>query len=157
MAKIQVDYNSVKKQFPKEVAEVEGKIRKGRGKHNEDEFNSFDWHYSWATRNSLQSMLNGAHNKQQRRAMSVDDKVKDVLSRSAITILATKGRGYSHSDVLNFCPIEVKEHCRKLYQNQEDERNKFENLPQAERQKEMKDILKKLSGYGGFRVLGVKK
>jgi len=103
----------------------------------------------------FQDIISGKANTEQSKQnnLSVDDQVKDALSRSAVTIVAVKGRSHNYSDVLKSNPDEMKELYREQYQKAKDAREEFDNLSPQEKQKTTKELLDELSKYGGFRVL----
>ena len=141
----------------KEVAEIENKIRNGKSKHKDDDLETFDWFYDWCTKvesDTINDILNSMQKKEDKwNNMSVDEQVKDELSRSFISLMATKGRCYARSSQIGSAPKEVEEHIRKIKQDFKDEQNRVESLSEEDRKAELNEAFKHLGpGFFGISI-----
>lgn len=163
MAKININYKDALTQYPQHVSEVEQKIRGGKSKHKTDNFNTFNWYIDFGVQiegESIQDILSGkrAQAEQERLQLTINERVDEYMTRVFATLAAGKGRGSWQSDAVISNCIEIRANAEQQEREDDAELKRLSELTSTERQTEVNDLIKELSGDGttGFFALNKK-
>lgn len=115
------------------------------------------WRYEWCQviqSTNIEDIISGKANEVafNERNRDIETRLKDVEKNIHCGLYGTKGRK-RHSVSLDKVPVEVMNVYRKSYEQDEIEEKRIASLTEEERQKEVQDILRQLSGMGGFMTI----
>lgn len=164
MAAMRMKFSALKKRYPLAVAQVEIKLRNGKSALKNAPLESLEWGFNWCVAitsgvYSIKDILSGEAQKNQKieDKMTVDEKVKDEMLRTSVTVFASKGRGYWSSGILLSPPKELEKLIRKGHEDRAKEQKRFDALSKEAQDQETQELLKKLrfgkpGGLMGFSL-----
>ena len=139
-------YEEMHRRHPAEVAEILTKLRKGKSKVREEDPATFTWAYHACleikSAMTLAEIFGNEPDRRQREldAMSLDEKVADIASRTTVSILAKIGRWWGASSVIPN-PPEVEINAREGLVTQAVEQARVDTMTPEERSQEVSRLL----------------
>lgn len=145
---MQVDPASLRARYPQRMAELEGIIRKRRGKYRETDFSLFTWGFKWCVQVKALSirevLLQGPPVQKE---VPIEDQVKDYASHCFVSLMAHIGRSHWEIDLLEV-PEEILDRHRQSLLERKAEADRYNALSPEEQQAELEKNLEQLRGPG---------
>lgn len=147
-------YKEATRLYPEAVAAALKKLKASRSKHRKADPATLKWKLSWCIEvrgNTFSDLIDGTAQRQdqQRRAMSLQERIDDECSRVRASV-SVANNYYGH---LDGCPDAIRKTVEEGHTATDQERRRVAALSDEERAAESQQLLDKLRGSPGFMKL----
>lgn len=152
-------YEEAVARHPNEVDAIVKSLRRGKSVHRLCDPRELSWSYGCCVMikgsGTFVDMISGkvAADVARERALPIEERVQDQVSRTTTALEARRGRWYGGEVVPN--PPEVAESARAGLEKEAQERARVAALTPSQREQEIRDALEKLGRSPGFMVMQI--
>jgi hypothetical protein len=159
---LETTYEVVKERYPEAVATAVARLRKGKSKHKDAPEENLTWSFDWSIR--IDGMMNGVQFFESLKTGgppkppefdTFEEYWADYETSVSVCLRAKIGRWQGCSEILPKVPNEIKEHQRPYWEKDKADKARIASLSPEEREAEVQECLRKLSGNPGFACVQV--